>query len=125
MSALLFVSCKAYKYFFHGHYFNLVAMEILGAVAAEVGKCMSILFFSKISTLTNFHGNFKSLQNELEKLNNQKNEIEEAIRLAETEKKYPTTQDSGWIKKVEEIEREVHLMLEKGDHFCQWLWSWL
>ncbi|XP_065862254.1 disease resistance protein At4g27190 [Euphorbia lathyris] len=89
-------------------------MEALGAAAVEIVKCASIFFYSQISTLANLHRNLKSLQNELEKLNCRKNEIEEDIRLYETEGKYPTAQANGWINKVEELHRQVQPILDEG-----------
>jgi len=87
-------------------------MEIVGAFVAEVTQCMSIFLFRKISTLVSLHGNMKSLQSEIQKLISRKNELEEDIRLAITEGKNPTSQALNWIKRVEEIEHDVQLMME-------------
>ncbi|CAK7338344.1 unnamed protein product [Dovyalis caffra] len=87
-------------------------MEIVGAFVPEVTKRMSIFLFRKISSLLSLHANIKSLQSELEKLIRRKNDLEEDIRLALTEGKDPTSQAIDWIKKIEEIECDVQLMLE-------------
>lgn len=93
-------------------------MESVGAIIVEVGKLITIFFCSKIATIRKLQGNIKALQIELEDIIDRKNEIEEDIRLAEADGKCPTIQVKGWLRKVEDIAREVQPMLEESERFA-------
>ncbi|GAY52156.1 hypothetical protein CUMW_139720 [Citrus unshiu] len=83
---------------------NFPAMEILDAIFIEVDKFVTVFFCSKIAVI-------RKLQ---EELTERKNEIEEDIRLAESEGKCPNTRVRVWLRKVEETAREVQPMVEEA-----------
>ncbi|GAY52157.1 hypothetical protein CUMW_139730 [Citrus unshiu] len=92
---------------------NFPAMEILDAIFIEVDKFVTVFFCSKIAVIR--------------KLQERKNEIEEDIRLAESEGKCPNTRVRVWLRKVEETAREVQPMVEEGDRIamqgCSLAWN--
>ncbi|KAF5727983.1 disease resistance family protein [Tripterygium wilfordii] len=89
-------------------------METAAVIIVEAFKSGIIFFTSKITTCVKLNGNINDLHNELQKLAEKKNEIEDDVRLGSAEGKYPTAQVNGWLKKVQEIEREVQPLLEEG-----------
>ncbi|KAL9441459.1 hypothetical protein AB3S75_020036 [Citrus x aurantiifolia] len=87
---------------------NFPATETLDAIFIEVDKFVTVFFYSKITVI-------RKLQ---EELTERKNEIEEDIRLAESEGKCPNTRVRVWLRKVEETAREVQPMVEEGDRIA-------
>ncbi|XVF77651.1 hypothetical protein PTKIN_Ptkin14bG0064300 [Pterospermum kingtungense] len=90
-------------------------MDPLSAVILETSRCIASFICSSIATIAKLHHNTKGLRDDIDKLGARKNGIEDDVRLAETEGKCATAQVQGWLRKVEEIEQEVHPMLDKAD----------
>ncbi|KAJ0044524.1 hypothetical protein Pint_04273 [Pistacia integerrima] len=93
-------------------------METIGAIIIEAGKGFTIFFWSKIAPLRNLHGKIKALQTELQELIARKDEIEEDIRIAESEGKCPTAQAKEWLRKVQEIQRDGQQILKESDRIA-------
>ncbi|KAJ0045606.1 hypothetical protein Pint_04269 [Pistacia integerrima] len=93
-------------------------METIGTIIIEAGKGFTIFFWSKIAPLRNLHGKIKALQTELQELIARKDEIEEDIRIAESEGKCPTAQAKEWLRKVQEIQRDGQQILKESDRIA-------
>ncbi|KAL4353675.1 hypothetical protein GQ457_06G022240 [Hibiscus cannabinus] len=102
-------------------------MDPLSSVIVETGRCIFTFLFTGIATLLKLRHNTDCLRKEIQKLEDRKNGIEEAVRLAETEGKCVTEQVKGWLRKVEEVGREVRPLLEKADRIavpgCNHCWN--
>ncbi|XP_059642169.1 probable disease resistance protein At5g63020 [Cornus florida] len=59
--------------------------------------------------------NLKSLRNELEKLIEQRNDLRRRVEIAERQEMQRTEQVKGWLRRAEQLEREVEVVLQKGD----------
>ncbi|KAH1083838.1 hypothetical protein J1N35_023599 [Gossypium stocksii] len=71
------------------------AMDPLGSVIVETGKCIFSFFFTSIAIFIKLQHNTGRLRKEFKKLEDRKNGIEEDVRLAETEGKCSTEQVKG------------------------------
>ncbi|KAH7546634.1 hypothetical protein FEM48_Zijuj01G0221900 [Ziziphus jujuba var. spinosa] len=85
-------------------------------IISEVSKCTSNFTITMSATLGNFQQNIKSLNDELHKLIQLKNDMKENIDVARIEGKSPTSEINRWLEEVEEIEREVHRILAAANH---------
>ena len=109
-------------------YYSLNRMDSVGGAIVEVCKYSIKFICSRLSTLRSFHGNIKSLHDEMEKLTGLKNDVNEEINMGRMEGKCPTEQTNQWLENVNKLELQVQpVLLEAaqinsttvhGNHLC-------
>ncbi|XP_059629297.1 probable disease resistance protein At5g63020 [Cornus florida] len=71
------------------------------------------------NSIRHLQDNLNSLRTEMEKLTEQKNDVKTRVETTESQQTQPTQQVNGWLRRVEELEREVDIVLQQGDEEIQ------
>ncbi|KAK9155056.1 hypothetical protein Sjap_002536 [Stephania japonica] len=95
-------------------------MEVIGPVCEFVISPLIQPLVSRINYVRKINENFKLLKDKKDELTIKSNDVNEEIRRHEMSK-VPTKECQAWLKKVEEIEKQVHAIeaeLEKVSRPC-------
>lgn len=98
-------------------------MRILGIVT-EVGICMWFLVTHGIWYLIQYNKNIQNLRKEAETLRRKRDQIQKFIDEAKGQLEEPTDEVVGWLKEVDEVERDVDILENEASQLNGWFCSW-